>query len=84
MAKNGKRTNEGEGSSSASPPLKRQKIAAASSSTVVTDGTAARIRQLEQRLQRIQDKRKITIKDCKGCKSKRKRFKDKRKITTKD
>ena len=54
MAKNGKRTNEGA-SSSSPPPLKRQKIAAASSSTTVSDGTAARIRQLEQRLQSAED-----------------------------
>ena len=52
MAKNKKRANEGAGASSAAPPpLKRQKIVAASSSTAVSDATAARIRQLEQRLQ---------------------------------
>jgi hypothetical protein len=60
MAKNKKlkRANEGEGaSSSSSPPLKRQKIGAASSSTAVVSnvGTAARIRQLEQRLQSAED-----------------------------
>jgi hypothetical protein len=42
---------------SSSPPLKRQKIGAASSSTAVyIDDTAARIRQLEQRLQSSEDK----------------------------
>ena len=53
MAKNKKRTNEGEGASSASPPpLKRQKIGAASSSTAVSvDEMAAQILQLQQRLQ---------------------------------
>ena len=53
MAKNKKRANEGDdgASSSSSPPLKRQKIVAESSSTAVHDGTAARILQLEQRLQ---------------------------------
>jgi hypothetical protein len=54
---NKKRVNEGEGAgSSSSPPLKRQKIGVASSSTAVSDGTAARIRQLEQRLQSAEDK----------------------------
>ena len=53
MDKNDKRTNEGEGaSSSSSPPLKRQKIGDASSSTAVsTDEMAAQILQLKQRLQ---------------------------------
>ena len=53
MAKNKKRANEGDGaSSSSSPPLKRQKIGAASSSTDVSiDEMAARNLLLEQRLQ---------------------------------
>jgi hypothetical protein len=56
MAKNKKRANEGDGaSSSSSPPLKRQKIGAASSSTAVSDGTAAQILQLQQRLQSAED-----------------------------
>ena len=57
MAQNKKRANEGEGAgSSSSPPLKRQKIAAASSSSAVSvDDTAARILQLEQRLQSAED-----------------------------
>ena len=55
MSTNGnKRANE-EGPSS-SPPLKRQKINAASTSTAVsTDEMAARIRQLEQRLQQQEE-----------------------------
>jgi hypothetical protein len=52
---NGKRGYEEEGAGSASPPLKRQKIVASSSITAVSDGTAARIRQLEQRLQSSED-----------------------------
>ena len=54
---NGKRANEGEGAGSASsPPLKRQKIAAVSSSTAVSpDNTAAEILQLQQRLQSAED-----------------------------
>ena len=56
MAKNKKRANDGEGAScSSSPPLKRQKIGAVSSSTAVSDELAARIRQLEQRLQSSED-----------------------------
>ena len=57
MAKNKKRANDGEGaSSSSSPPLKRQRIAAASSSSAVSiDEMAARILQLEQRLQSAED-----------------------------
>ena len=52
-----KRANEVEGAGvSSSPPLKRQKIGAASSSTAVcTDEMAARILQLEQRLQSAED-----------------------------
>jgi hypothetical protein len=58
MDKNKKRTNEGEGgaSSSSSPPLKRQKIGAASFSTAVSvDEMAARNLLLEQRLQSSED-----------------------------
>jgi hypothetical protein len=56
MAKNKKRANEGEGASgSSSPPLKRQRIGAASSSTAVSDDLVARVRQLEQRLQSSED-----------------------------
>ena len=57
MAKNKKRTNDGAGAdSSSSPPLKRQKIAAASSFTAVsTDEMAAQILQLQQRLQSSED-----------------------------
>jgi hypothetical protein len=58
MEKTRKRAYEDDGgaSSSSSPPLKRQKHADASSSTAVSpDGTAARILQLEQRLQSSED-----------------------------
>ena len=58
MAKNKKRVNDGEGgaSSSSSPPLKRQKIGAASSfSAVSVDEMAARNLLLEQRLQSSED-----------------------------
>jgi hypothetical protein len=57
MAKNKKRANEGDGaSSSSSPPLKRQKIGVASSSTAVSnDEMAAQILQLQQRLQSSED-----------------------------
>ena len=56
MVKNKKRANEGEGAGSASPPpLKRQKIGAASSSTAVSDEMAARNLLLEQRLQSSED-----------------------------
>ena len=47
-----KRTNEGEAGSASSPPLKLQKIVAASSSrSFSNEEMVARIRQLEQRLQ---------------------------------
>ena len=51
----GKRANEGAGSAS-SPPLKRQKIGAASSSTAVSvDEMAAQNLLLAQRLQSAED-----------------------------
>ena len=49
-----KQTIEDVGMSS-SPPLKRQKICAASSSSVSTDATAERILQLQQKLQSAED-----------------------------
>jgi regulator of replication initiation timing len=55
---NKKRANDGEGGacSSSSPPLKRQKIAAAPPSTSVSiNEMAARVQQLEQRLQSSED-----------------------------
>ena len=57
MAKNKKRANDGEGAScSSSPPFKRQKIGAASSSSAVSvDEMAARNLLLEQRLQSSED-----------------------------
>ena len=56
MAKNKKRANDGEGAScSSSPPLKRQKISAASSSSSISDEMAARNLVLEQRLQSSED-----------------------------
>jgi len=51
MAQNNKRTNDG---SASLPPLKRQKIGAASSSSAVST-SAAQILQLQQRLQSAED-----------------------------
>jgi hypothetical protein len=56
MPKNKKRDNEGEGAgSSSSPPLKRQRIVAASSCSAVSDDLVARNLLLEQRLQSSED-----------------------------
>jgi hypothetical protein len=56
MAKNKKRANGEGASSSSSPPLKRQKIGGASSSTAVSiNEMAAQILQFQQRLQSSED-----------------------------
>tara|TARA_B110000444_G_scaffold159659_1_gene149303 strand:- start:350 stop:916 length:567 start_codon:yes stop_codon:yes gene_type:complete len=81
--KSKKRTNEGEAGSASSPPLKRQKIGAASSSnSVLNEELAAQNLQLKQRLKPTARKKRKKRKSrkTKRCrrKTKRRRRKTKR------